>query len=343
MNKTFNTIKVFSVGDFINKSNTCLTIDIRNKNDYSKGHIPGSINLPFTFNLKVSNLDSIVRNIDNGFLSGLFPNETIDEINKLNTDKPNLIYCSTGKIHSPIFAYLLKKIGLKSFILKQGYRAYKDFVKKSFQKPVNLILVTGKTGCGKTAVLMHLEKLGEQVIDLERLAIHTGSVFGGLHKGKQPTHDQFQNNLCQLWNNLDFKGVVWMEDEAKHIGSVGLPDTLWEQMQKAPRIVLDIPKSKRIRNIIKEYGIVDNSKIMTALISIKKRFGEKNTQDAIKLLELGNIVKTVEILLLYYDNAYECRFGKSRKDRCVTIVSTNQSPDCIAQKVLMISKNISNF
>ena len=117
-----------------------------------------------------------------------------------------LLHCWRGGMRSNSMAWLLNTVGIKTSTLEGGYKSYRRFAQAFFTKPLNLIVIGGMTGSGKTEVLEALEKKGIQVIHLERLARHKGSVFGGIGMPVQPTTEQFENDLFTLSDAAGFAG-----------------------------------------------------------------------------------------------------------------------------------------
>jgi len=173
-------------------------IDVRSPGEYYKGHMPNSINIPLFDNDERSIIGTIYKKegrkkavieglkffekkteliLDNLFMS-------IDSY-KTTTKKNNnelliRIYCSRGGMRSQSIAWLLEKFKLNLVTLNGGYKIYRRWVLDSFSKKLNIVVIGGKTGTGKTRLLSLLEKYKYQTIDLEGFACHRGSTFGGL-------------------------------------------------------------------------------------------------------------------------------------------------------------------
>jgi tRNA 2-selenouridine synthase len=193
---------------------------------------------------------------------------------------------------------------IRTIQLAGGYKAYRDRALASYQSPMRLHVVAGYTGSGKSDVLRSLEKKGEQIIDLERLASHKGSVFGGLMMPPQPTTEQFQNELFEELMKLDLSRRIWVEDESIAIGRVFLPAPFWKQMSTAPVYDVSAEKPVRIERLVREYGPADKDQFLDAMKCITKRLGGQNFKEAKQKLEEGDMASTIDILLTYYDKAY---------------------------------------
>lgn len=143
-------------------------------------------------------------------------------------EKRVLLHCWRGGMRSRALAWLMETGGFSVFILEGGYKAYRSFVRSELAKPVNALVLSGMTGSGKTEVLHELAALGAQVVDLECLACHRGSAFGGIGMGVQPCNEHMENTLFEQWRKLDPARPVWLEDEDRRIGTVSLCGELFE-------------------------------------------------------------------------------------------------------------------
>ena len=121
----------------------------------------------------------------------------IAETEKIANGKEMLVHCWRGGMRSSNFSQFIRMAGIRSRVLEGGYKSYRRAAMDSFGKPMRLVTLTGCTGSGKSDVLRELAKLGEQVVDLETMAHHKGSAFGGLLQLPQPTTEQFQNDLFE--------------------------------------------------------------------------------------------------------------------------------------------------
>ena len=152
---------------------------------------------------------------------------------------------------------------------------------------------------------------GEQIIDLEALAHHRGSVFGGLMQPPQPTTEQFQNNLFEKIVTLDPTKRVWIEDESIAVGKIFLPADLWKTMGISSVIELQVDKDVRINRLVDEYGSADKQLFLEAMKGITKRLGGQHFKAAKEKLLENDMPAVMDILLTYYDKAY--RNGLDKK------------------------------
>ncbi len=239
-------------------------------------------------------------------------------------------------MRSANFAWLLNLNGINTFTLNKGYKAYRNFVLNSFNRESNLVILGGSTGSGKTDILQKIAQRGEQVVDLEALAHHKGSSFGAIGQEPQPVQENFENRLAAIWNKLDHSKGIWLEDEAKSIGKIFLPENLWAKMKEAPIIRINVPKTERIKRLVADYGRADKKLLAGAIVRITKRLGHEQAQNALDELEKGNLAHVADITLAYYDKAYDFNHEKREWKNVFAIDVQKDEPEATA--ILAISK-----
>ena len=229
----------------------------------------------------------------------------VEEIARIASNRSVRIHCWRGGERSASVAWLLAKAGFKEVItLTGGYKAFRRHVLQAFFDPLDLRVVGGFTGTGKTVLLRELRDSGEQVIDLEALACHKGSSFGSLGQPLQPTTEQFENLIWKELIGLDHARSIWIEDESPMIGKVRIPDGLFTQMRRAPLLFLDLPLEQRAFRLVEEYGAHSREELASAITRIAKRLGPQHARAAIQALDENDLVTTAMIALRYYDKAY---------------------------------------
>ena len=308
------TLNILQIEEFILKSKSSTVIDVRSPSEFAKGHIPNAINTPLfndneraevgTLYKQSGRMESVLHGLEaigpklKSFL------EQIVTYQKASPDKTILIHCARGGLRSQSVAWLLETAGIETELLASGYKAYRGHVLAAFIKNYKIVLLSGETGCGKTEILHELKNNGEQIIDLEGLANHKGSVFGGVGKSGQPTTQQFENNLAFELEKMDPTKRIWFENESPGIGAIYLPKDIVSQMRVAPIVQISVPVVEREKRIIREYGNFNIPEMEILITKLKKYLGGENCEKAIKGLHSGNLHDTVSVLLSYYDKAY---------------------------------------
>ena len=163
-----------------------------------------------------------------------------------------LLYCWRGGMRSNAMAVILAQVGWRTCVLAGGYRTYRRrVVRRLYEAEAvqKVLLLDGNTGSGKTAVLARLSAWGVQIIDLEGLAAHRGSLFGALPGQPQPSQKLFESRLLAALESLDPSRPVVVEAESSKIGKLMLPPQLLSHMGVAPRIVLSAPADQRARYV----------------------------------------------------------------------------------------------
>lgn len=316
-------------------------IDVRTPAEYVKGHIPGAVNLPLftdeervvvgTTYKKKSPEKALLEGLD---FVGPKMSGFIRQAKSMAPNKKVTVHCWRGGKRSFSLAWLLGIAGFEVQTLEGGYKAYRSEVLIGFETIKQKILVLGgRTGCGKTAILKELAHLEEQVIDLEGMANHKGSAFGWIGEEEQPSVEQFENDLFELWRKFDQTKRLWVENESKNIGSVWLPQQFWDQLKAAPLINIDLPHEERIEILVEMYGGYDSSLLITAFEKIKKRLGGQHLTAALEHLEANDIGAAAGIALAYYDKSYQRLLEKNLAPNILMLKFEGKSAGEIAKEL----------
>jgi len=310
---------------------TLSVADVRTPDEYGKGHIPGSVNLPLFTNeerklvgttYKLNGREQAVRE----GIELVHP-KLLDYISRafeLAENKNLLLYCWRGGFRSSSLAWLFDLAGFSVFTLKGGYKSYRNHVLDLFNKPLKMIVIGGMTGSGKTELLNRLMHAGEQIINLEQLAHHKGSAFGNIGQEKQLSNEQFENNLAGVIMKLNHERPVWIEDESRHIGFNQVPSGLYRQIRNSLAICLLTDRNKRIERLIEDYAHYSKDELKQSVMKISKKLGGLNTTKAIDSLMNDRYHEIVEIVLTYYDKTYEYSL-RQRDPENVIFYSTGQN------------------
>jgi len=169
-----------------------------------------------------------------------------------------LVYCWRGGQRSGTLAWFLGQIGFRVAVLQGGYKAFRALVREQLEtRPLDFqyTVVAGRTGSGKTRLLQALREQGAQVLDLEALAKHRGSVLGGLPHEPQPTQRAFETAVWQALHSFDPARPVFVESESRKIGQLQVPEALLDRMRRDSRVVMvEMPDAARVQLLLEEYG-----------------------------------------------------------------------------------------
>ena len=294
-------------------------IDVRSPNEFNEDHLPNALNLPVLDNSEREEIGTIYKN-ENPFIAkrkgaALVSFNISNHLKTYFSDKEKdyspLVYCWRGGERSRSLSIILNSIGWKPTILKGGYQGYRKYIIKSLEEilstSLNLKIISGLTGSGKTKLLKHLFTNGAQIIDLEGLANHKGSALGGDEKLPQPSQKKFERNIFKLIESFDPKMPIFLESESSRIGDLQVPAKLWSLMKNSSLIEVEIPHDKRIELLTNEYQhlIDDKNLLLTKLEKIKHLKSSSVFENWVNLINEGNITNFVDSILKdHYDQAY---------------------------------------
>ena len=322
-------------------------LDVRSPGEYTKGHIPGAVNLPLFDDRERMIIGTTYQQIgmDSAMLQGLdFAGKKLSSYLQqalaIVPDRVSLMHCWRGGKRSESLGGLLSLAGFEIYLLTGGYKAYRKSVRESFEKDQKIIILAGKTGSGKTEILQQLKKNNQQIVDLEYIAHHKGSVFGAFGEMPQPTNEQFENDLAEAWNSLDVENLVWVEDESKAIGGVFLPENLLKKMNEALVIYIDVPKKIRIERLIRDYSTYPKELITKAILKISRRLGGQNVKLAISAIDQNDFAKGIEIILNYYDKVYDYDLSLKPADKLLRLSINTLDANFGAEELLNFSKRL---
>jgi tRNA 2-selenouridine synthase len=303
---------MLSIDDFLELRNQLPILDVRSEGEYEQGHIPNALNIPILNNTERKIVGTLYKQVGQKEaikeavrLVGPRLVEILENAERLAEGKEVLVHCWRGGMRSNNFCWLVERLGIKAKALEGGYKMYRSRVLDSFERPLNFLVLSGSTGSGKTEILRELRKQGEQVICLETLANHKGSAFGGLGLGNQPTTEQFENNLYEEILRINPSKRIWIEDESIAIGKIFIPQPLWKNLRSSLIIRIDVPKEVRVQRLVEDYGKVDTALLLGAMQNITTKLGGQHFKMAKEKLLIGDFSTTADILLTYYDKAYD--------------------------------------
>ena len=323
-------IQKITIEQFLELADQYPVLDVRSPGEYLHAHIPGAYSLPLftdeerkvvgTAYKQQSRETAIKIGLD---YFGVKMRKMVEEVEQLLLDlKPKspenneennrtlIVHCWRGGMRSAGVAWLLDLYGFKVYTLVGGYKVYRQWTRRQFEKPYSFTILGGYTGSGKTLVLHELKRIGKTIIDLEGLASHKGSAFGALGEKPQPSQEMFENLLAiELWkthsSSFDqIQNTIYLEDESQRIGLLNIPTDIWNTMRNSPVVFIEIPFEARLNYLLATYGKYDKEKLVNAIIRIQKRLGGLETKTAINYLLEENQKECFRVLLKYYDKWY---------------------------------------
>jgi len=326
------------VDAFIAKMKEHPLLDIRTPAEYHQGHLPNALSFPLFSNEERVVVGTLYKQQgkETAVLKGLelVGPKLKNFVLQARKQKGALcLYCWRGGMRSNSMAWLLETAGREVYVLEGGYKAYRTYCRELIASGLKLIMLSGPTGSGKTEILHHLAALGEQVLDLEGLANHRGSSFGGIGQPIQPSTEQFTNLIFEKMEGFDRIRPIWVEGESQTIGKVSILNELFFQMNNCPTIRIDPPREERVKRLLRDYAGFPVEELRLSIEKISKRLGGKDTQDTLEALSVGDFQKVVELTLDYYDKGYE--FSMARRETEMTpFVPTSYDPETMAPELL---------
>ncbi|MDB5960788.1 MAG: tRNA 2-selenouridine synthase [Massilia sp.] len=292
-------------------------IDARSEAEFALDHIPGAINCPVLNDAERVRVGTLYKQV-NAFEAkkvgaALVSRNIARHIETLFIDKPRdwkpLIYCWRGGNRSGSLALVLAKIGWPAIQLDGGYKAYRAAVSADLAAPpqLDLRVVCGTTGSGKSRLLEVLDSIGAQVLDLEQLAAHRGSVLGHLPDAPQPSQKMFETSIWNKLRHFDPQRPVFVESESKKVGNLRVPDALMAQMRAAPCISLALSRPNRVRLLMEDYRHFtrDPALLNTQLDCLVQLHGRARIDGWHAMANGGEMARLVDELLVdHYDPAY---------------------------------------
>ncbi|WP_170465267.1 tRNA 2-selenouridine(34) synthase MnmH [Ruegeria arenilitoris] len=310
-------------------------IDVRSPAEYAEDHLPGAISLPVLDNEERARVGTIYVQ-ESPFLARklgaalVFRNAANHIENSLSHHEGGwrpLVYCWRGGQRSGSFTWMLQQIGWRAEVVEGGYRTYRRLVNRYlYDDPLlhRLIALDGYTGTAKTEILTHLKERSVQVLDLEGLANHRGSLLGEM-PGGQPSQKAFESALAAALCHLDTARPVVVEAESSKIGSLILPPSLWTALRQAPRIQINASIQARSAYLVSAYDDVlsDQVRLRDRLSPLRFHRGHEVVDGWMTLIDAGDKRALTQALIeQHYDPAY----AKANRARKAKIIASIEVP-----------------
>jgi tRNA 2-selenouridine synthase len=293
-------------------------IDVRSEGEYAEDHVPGAVNCPVLDNEERARVGTIYKQRSSfeakRIGAALVAANIARHLQGPLADRPRewkpLVYCWRGGSRSDAFTHVLRQVGWRAGRLDGGYRAYRRAVIEelaALPARLRLKVVCGLTGTGKSRLLRALDEAGAQVLDLEALAAHRGSVLGSLPGEPQPPQKLFESRVWSALRGFNPSRPVYVEAESRKIGELRVPEALIDAMWKSECVVLEAPVAARVALLKDEYAhFFDDVAGLTGKLECLVPLHSHAVVDGWKALALaGRWDKlTAELLARHYDPAY---------------------------------------
>ncbi|MES2356582.1 MAG: tRNA 2-selenouridine(34) synthase MnmH [Pseudomonadota bacterium] len=297
-----------------------LIIDARSPREYQEDHIPRAVNLPIVNNEEYEEVGIMhktdphrayqigavysLQNIARYFPEYIYP---LDKSAKI------LVYCFRGGKRSTAWFDPLKTIGYRVEKLTGGWKAYRRWVVAQLEfvsARCRFNVLCGPTNCGKTRLLTALKDVGAQVIDLEEIAKHRGSVIGALPGVSQPSQKFFESQLLDQLLNFDFSKPIWLESESQKIGIRQIPMSFFEAMHRGVCFQIDTPMTERIRVCREDYQHFEQDPVwfLDRLQHLRPLVGGKEFDE---WKALADTKKMPELFCRLMETHYDPAYGRS--------------------------------
>jgi tRNA 2-selenouridine synthase len=293
-------------------------LDVRSPGEFALDHMPGAVNWPVLDDAERVRVGTLY--VQTGAFearrlgAALVARNIALQIEQHAQDWPKeltpLVYCWRGGNRSGAMAHVLAQIGFRVHLVHGGYKALRAAMVvqlDALARQFNFRVICGPTGSGKSHLLKALQAQGAQVLDLEALAAHRGSVLGAMPGEVQPSQKHFETRIWTRLRSLQPQRPVFIESESKKIGKLQVPSTLLERMHSSPCLRLDAALSTRVRILLDGYeALIQNPAVLLrSLESLTELRGKLTVAKWRGLIESGHFPELVEdLLVMHYDPSY---------------------------------------
>ncbi|MBI3524435.1 MAG: tRNA 2-selenouridine(34) synthase MnmH [Betaproteobacteria bacterium] len=322
-------------------------IDARSPAEYAEDHLPQAINCPVLDDAQRAQVGTLYKQ-ESPFAAKkigavLVSRNIAGHIERLFLDQPRdwrpLVYCWRGGQRSGAFCHILRQIGWDAQRLEGGYKTWRKHVHEqlaALPQRFNYRVIGGATGSGKSRLLEALAAKGAQVLHLEEIAAHKGSVLGGLPDEPQPSQKMFESRLLAALSAFDAQRPVFVEAESRRIGSVQLPDALLAMIRAAPSLRIEATLAARVEFLLRDYHyfLADPRWLIDKLEHLRNLQSSETLARWTALVETGEFSALVgELLELHYDPLYQRSQARNYAgfDAATRIATDDLSPDGIAR------------
>ncbi|HJV62899.1 MAG TPA: tRNA 2-selenouridine(34) synthase MnmH [Albitalea sp.] len=293
-------------------------IDARSESEYAEDRLPGAVNWPSLTDEQRKVVGTEYKQVS-PFVAkkrgaALVARNIAAHIEREVLDKPKdwmpLVYCWRGGKRSGSLALVLDQIGFRVHLLEGGYREYRRAVIADLEqlpRRFDYRVICGKTGSGKSRLLGALQAQGAQVLDLEGLANHRGSVLGLVPGSPQPSQKQFESRVWDALRHFDPTHDVWVESESKKVGELRVPEALIERMRASPCVRIELAIDERVKLLMEDYDffVKDIEAFCGRLDALRALRGKDVVDGWQAAARSGHVEQVVrDLLVMHYDPVY---------------------------------------
>ena len=334
-----------------------MIIDVRSPAEFADDHIPGAMNMPVMSNDERAEIGTLYKQ-ESAFIArkrgaAIAARNIASHIDSVLSDKPAgftpLIHCWRGGQRSRAFAHICSEIGWSCYLLEGGYKYYRRAVLsglENFPGDMTFIIISGRTGNAKTALLAELAAQGGQILDLEEAAAHRGSLLGALPNAPQPSQRLFESRVYQQLHGLSSEKPIFVESESSRIGEVQIPRDIWKKMGTASQITIETPRPARAAFLMAGYDHLmrDETTIRKLISGMGLRLGADRVAHWQSLLDGRDwTMLAMDILEHHYDPAYDRSLSKHDREQISIVRQEDCSAECLmktATKVFELTASI---
>jgi len=297
-------------------------IDVRSPAEFAEDHVPGAISLPVLSNEQRAEVGTIytqvspfkARKVGAALVARNAADHIAGPLAEHNGAWQPLVYCWRGGQRSGSFTSILQQIGWRADVIEGGYQTYRRLVVKLLHDtPLThrIILLDGNTGTAKTELLAKVAERAGQVLDLEGLARHRGSLFGAV-AAPQPAQKGFESAVAQALTELDPAKPVLIEAESSKIGDLLVPTSLWAAMRTAPRITINAPLEARAKYLTQAYcDLIEDTAALAATLKALIRF--QGHEQVASWQDMATRGQFQQLAVQLMERHYDSRYGKARE------------------------------
>ena len=313
-----------------------MVIDVRSPSEFAEDHVPGAVNLPVLDDEERARVGTIytqdspfkARKIGAALVARNAAHHIETALADMDGGWQPLVYCWRGGQRSGSFAAILGQIGWRAQVIDGGYRSYRRLVVQAlYEDPwlPPLILLDGNTGTAKTAILDRIAARGGQVLDLEGLGRHRGSILGPLSVG-QPSQKAFETGIAQGLATCDPTRPILVEAESSKVGNLIVPPSLWAAMCAAPRVRIEAPVAARAGHLTRAYADLgeDIPRTLGLLEQLHRFHGHEQVTAWKAMAEAGEGEALAASLI---ETHYDPRYKKGRETRDAPVKAVLNTDD----------------